>query len=134
MVLTVDLPAKASFNVTAGRLWLGCRALLVVRCLLVVFRLVVLCGVVVVGCVVVVVRRVVVVVVVDTVVVEDDVINRCVVDLPILFTAGFLVARSAKSCTSCGFLACVVREGANGLSTVGWNPGTPRDSSSTAGA
>ena len=131
MVLTVDLPAKASFNVTAGRLWLGCRALLVVRCLLVVFRLVVLCGVVVVGLVVVVVRRVVVV---DTVVVEDDVINRCVVDLPILFTAGFLVARTAKSCTSCGFLACVVREGANGLSTVGWNPGTPRDSSSTAGA
>ena len=96
MVLTVDLPAKASFNVTAGRLWLGCRALLVVRCLLVVFRLVVLCGVVVVGLVVVVVRRVVVVVV-DTVVVEDDVINRCVVDLPILFTDGFLVARSAKS-------------------------------------
>ena len=36
-------------------------------------------------------------VVVDTVVVEDDVINRCVVDLPILFTDGFLVARSAKS-------------------------------------
>ena len=100
MVLTLDLPAKASFNVTAGRLWLGCRALLVVRCLLVVFRLVVLCGVVVVGLVVVVVRRVVVVVVVvvvDTVVVEDDVINRCVVDLPILFTDGFLVARSAKS-------------------------------------
>ena len=97
MVLTVDLPAKASFNVTAGRLWLGCRALLVVRCLLVVFRLVVLCGVVVVGLVVVVVRRVVVVMVVDTVVVEDDVINRCVVDLPILFTDGFLVARSAKS-------------------------------------
>ena len=97
MVLTVDLPAKASFNVTAGRLWLGCLALLVVRCLLVVFRLVVLCGVVVVGLVVVVVRRVVVVVVVDTVVVEDDVINRCVVDLPILFTAGFLVARTAKS-------------------------------------
>ena len=92
----MDLPAKASFNVTAGRLWLGCRALLVVRCLLVVFRLVVLCGVVVVG-LEVVVRRVVVVVVVDTVVVEDDVINRCVVDLPILFTAGFLVARSAKS-------------------------------------
>ena len=130
----MDLPAKASFNVTAGRLWLGCLALLVVRCLLVVFRLVVLCGVVVVGLVVVVVRGVVVVVVVDTVVVEDDVINRCVVDLPILFTDGFLVARSAKSCTSCGFLACVVREGANGLSTVGWNPGTPRDSSSTAGA
>jgi len=96
--LTVDLPAKASFNETAGRLWLGCHALLVVRCLLVVFRLVVLCGVVVVGLVVVVVRRVVVVVVVvDTVVVEDDVINRCVVDLPILFTAGFLVARTAKS-------------------------------------
>ena len=94
--MTVDLPAKASFNVTAGRLWLGCRALLVVRCLLVVFRLVVLCGVVVVG-LVVVVRRVVVVVVVDTVVVEDDVINRCVVDLPILFNAGFLVARTAKS-------------------------------------
>ena len=94
--MTLDLPAKASFNVTAGRLWLGCRALLVVRCLLVVFRLVVLCGVVVVG-LEVVVRRVVVVVVVDTVVVEDDVINRCVVDLPILFTAGFLVARSAKS-------------------------------------
>ena len=92
----MDLDAKASFNVTAGRLWLGCRALLVVRCLLVVFRLVVLCGVVVVG-LEVVVRRVVVVVVVDTVVVEDDVINRCVVDLPILFTAGFLVARSAKS-------------------------------------
>ena len=94
--MTVDLPAKASFNVTAGRLWLGCRALLVVRCLLVVFRLVVLCGVVVVG-LEVVVRRVVVVVVVDTVVVEDDVINRCVVDLPILFNAGFLVARTAKS-------------------------------------
>ena len=94
--MTVDLPAKASFNVTAGRLWLGCLALLVVRCLLVVFRLVALCGVVVVG-LVVVVRKVVVVIVEDTVVVEDDVINRCVVDLPILFTAGFLVARSAKS-------------------------------------
>ena len=92
MVLTLDLPAKASFNVTAGRLWLGCRALLVVRCLLVVFRLVVLCGVVVVGRVVVVGL----VVVVDTVVVEDDVINRCVVDLPISFPAGFLVAKTAE--------------------------------------
>ena len=42
MVLLVDLPAKASFNVTAGRLWLGRLALLVVRLFFVVCRLVVL--------------------------------------------------------------------------------------------
>ena len=109
MVLLVDLPAKASFNVTAGRLWLGRLALLVVRLFFVVCRLVVLLCVVVV-CLVDVVRRTVVV----GTLVDDGVINRCgsVVDRPILFTTGFLVARTAEAWTSCGLLDCVVGEGA----------------------
>ena len=113
MVLLVDLPAEASFNVTAGRLWLGRLARLVVRLFLVVCRLVVLLGVVVVCLVVaVVVRRAVVV----GTLVDDGVINRCgsVVDRPILFTTGFLVARTAEARTPCGLLDCVVGEGPAG--------------------
>ena len=109
MVLLVDLPAEASFNATAGRLWLGRLALLVVRLFLVVCRLVVLFGVVVVCLVVAVVRRAVV----EGTLVDDGVINRCgsVVDRPILFTTGFLVARTAEARIPCGLLDCVVGEG-----------------------
>jgi len=109
VVLLVDLPAKASFNVTAGRLWLGRLALLVVRPFFVVCRLVVLLSVVVV-CLLAVVGRAAVV----GTLVDDGVINRCgsVVDRSILFTTGFLVARTAEARTSCGLLDCVVGEGA----------------------
>ena len=108
MVLLVDLPAKATFNVTAGLLWvvptLGRLALVVMR-----FSLVVVCLLVVLLWVVV--DRLVVVVE-GTLVVDEGVINRCgsIVDRPILFTNGFLVARTAEPRTSCGFLACKARE------------------------